>query len=76
MLMLSYSICFTNLERFVILVQFINAVYVIISFIFSSYTCITPFDIQQGCRGYGNSHGDLHTHGNGMGMGIEIPLPR
>ena len=28
--------------------------------------------IRQGCRGYGNSHGDPHTHGNGMGMGIRF----
>ena len=26
----------------------------------------------QGCRGYGNSHGDPHTHGYGMGMEMEI----
>jgi len=33
---------------------------------------------QQGCRGYGDSHGDSNEDscGYGMGMGIEMPSPR
>ena len=30
----------------------------------------------QGCRGYGDSHGDSHGYGYGMGMGIKIQSPR
>ena len=27
--------------------------------------CSDQMNTYQGCRGYGNSHGDPHTHGNG-----------